>query len=210
MIRNNFWRLTIVVLVVLWSLLQTYPPTSGDLITHFEQTARVATTGDTTISNIVSAARSLDQAKPEKQFANLMDAVGTNNISLYFAYDTKSQANPTTYILNQLQRETAGKIKLGLDLQGGTSFLVELDFSKLSNTNEITGALDQAVAWLNPSSSLRGKTVFSSNFPDFPKMTALGPSSTFKRLRSLNSVSPMRIPMTSSSLVRPFLSVMNY
>ena len=145
MIRNNFWRLTIVVLVVLWSLFQTYPPTAGDLVTHFESSARTVTLGDSTISNIVFTARSLDKVKPEKQFANLMDAVGTNNIAPYFGYDTKSQANPTTYILNQLQRETAGKIKLGLDLQGGTSFLVELDFSKLSNTNEITGALDQAV-----------------------------------------------------------------
>ncbi len=145
MIRNNFWRLTIVVLVVLWSLSQTYPPTAGDLVTHFEKTARATTPGDTTISNIVSTARSLDKAKPEKQFANLMDAVGTNNIAPYFAYDTKSQARPTTYILNQLQRETAGKIKKGIDLAGGTSFLVELDFSKLSNTNEITGALAQAV-----------------------------------------------------------------
>ncbi len=145
MIRNNFWRLTIVVLVVLWSLSQTYPPTAGDLITHFEKTARPALPGDTTISNIVFTARALDKAKPEKQFANLMDAIGTNNITPHFGYDTKSQVNPTTYILNQLQRETAGKIKLGLDLQGGTSFLVELDFSKLSDTNEVTGALDQAV-----------------------------------------------------------------
>ncbi len=145
MIRNNFWRLTIVVLVVLWSLVQTYPPTAGDLVTHFEKTARATTPGDTTISNIVFTARSLDKEKPEKQFANLMDAVGTNDITPYFPYDTKSQTRPTTYILNQLQRETAGKIKLGLDLQGGTSFLVELDFSKLSDTNEVTGALDQAV-----------------------------------------------------------------
>ncbi|TSA41871.1 MAG: hypothetical protein D4R57_00095, partial [Verrucomicrobiales bacterium] len=144
MIRNNFWRLTIVILVVLWSLLQTYPPTAGDLVTHFEKTARI-TPGDSTISNIVFTARSLAKANPEKQFANLMEAVGTNDITSYFAYDTKNQTRPTTYILNQLQRETAGKIKLGLDLQGGTAFLVELDFSKLSNTNEITGALAQAV-----------------------------------------------------------------
>ena len=98
MIRNNFWRLTIVVLVVLWSLLQTYPPTAGDLVTHFEKSARTTAPGDTTISNIVFNARSFDKAKPEKQFANLMDAVGTNDITPYFAYDTKSQTRPTTYI----------------------------------------------------------------------------------------------------------------
>jgi SecD/SecF fusion protein len=47
--------------------------------------------------------------------------------------------------LNRLQREVAGKIKLGLDLQGGTSFLVEMDMSKLTDTNEASGALSQAV-----------------------------------------------------------------
>jgi SecD/SecF fusion protein len=145
MIRNNFWRLAIVVLVVLWSVAQIYPPKNGDLLAHFEKKASVTKPGDTTVSNIVATARELDKAKPEKQFANLLDAIGTNDISGYFPYDTKAQARPTTFILNQLQREISGKIKLGLDLQGGTSFLVEMDTSKLSDTNEVTGALAQAV-----------------------------------------------------------------
>ena len=33
--------------------------------------------------------------------------------------------------MNRLQRDAAGKIKLGLDLQGGTSFLVEMDTNVL-------------------------------------------------------------------------------
>lgn len=144
MIRNNFWRLTIVVLVVLWSFYEMYPPTSGDLIAHFEKTARVPA-GDTTISNIVSSAKVLAKDAPEKAYSSLQQAIGTNDITPYFAYDTKSQAKPSSYILQRLQREIAGKIKLGLDLQGGTAFLVEMDFSKLSDTNEVSGALSQAV-----------------------------------------------------------------
>lgn len=144
MIRNNFWRLTIVILVVLWSLYEMYPPTSGDLIAQFEKRARVVP-GDTTISNIVFNAKELGKAAPQKPFANLLTAVGTNDITAFFPFDAKNQTYPTTYILNRLQREVAGKIKRGLDLQGGTSFLMEMDLSQLSDTNEVAGALSQAV-----------------------------------------------------------------
>ena len=58
--------------------------------------------------------------------------------------------------MNQLQRDAAGKIKLGIDLQGGTSFLVEMDTNELvsadqNGTNQVarapdvSGALSQAV-----------------------------------------------------------------
>ena len=57
--------------------------------------------------------------------------------------------------MNHLQRDAAGKIKLGIDLQGGTSFLVEMDTNVLfsSNTNNIrqtrtevaSAALSQAI-----------------------------------------------------------------
>ncbi len=142
--KNNFWRLILIVLVVLWSLLEIYPPTSGDLIAQFEKNARVVP-GDTTISNIVFTARELSQAAPEKSFSNLQEAIGTNDITPFFAYDAKNQLRPATYILNRLQREVAGKIKLGLDLQGGTAFLVEMDMSKLSDTNDASGALSHAI-----------------------------------------------------------------
>lgn len=143
MIRNNYWRLTIVILVVLWSLIEIYPPTSGDLVAHFEKKAQVIP-GDHTISNIVFTARELDKAKPGKPYANLLEAVGTNDITGFFPFNAKGQANPTSYILGRLQREVAGRIKLGLDLQGGTSFLMELDTSVLS-TNDAAGAISQAV-----------------------------------------------------------------
>ncbi len=62
---------------------------------------------------------------------------------------------PTTYILNQIQRDASRQeIKLGLDLQGGTSFLVEKDTNFLANasdtnrvaqSSDISGAISQAV-----------------------------------------------------------------
>ncbi len=143
--RNNLWRLSIVLVVVFWSLYELYPPTARDLVQTFVKEARVAPT-DLTFSNIVFQARDLQKANPDRAFSNLQLAIGTNSIVGYFPqYGAQSETHPTTFILNRLQRKAAGRIKLGLDLQGGTSFLVEMDASKLANTNELSGALSQAV-----------------------------------------------------------------
>ena len=74
MIRKNFWRLTIVILLVLWSLYETYPPTTGDLIAQFQKQARVVP-GDTTISNIVFTARA-GQIHPEQAVRQLAGGGG--------------------------------------------------------------------------------------------------------------------------------------
>jgi SecD/SecF fusion protein len=51
----------------------------------------------------------------------------------------KSEADPSRAVLNRLQQDAAGKIHLGLDLQGGTSFLVGMDTNWLAaNTNGIS------------------------------------------------------------------------
>ncbi len=143
--RNNLGRLTIVLLVLIWSVYEMYPPSGRDLVQQFTKDARVAP-NDTTFSNIVFQARELQKANPDRAFSNLAVAIGTNDILNYFPqFDARNEAQPTIYILNRLQRRAAGKIKLGLDLQGGTSFLVEMDTTKLADTNEVSGALSQAV-----------------------------------------------------------------
>jgi len=145
MTRNNTWRFIIVVLVVLWSLYEAYPPTNGDLIAQFEKRA-VVPAGDTTVSNILAVARENAKGDTDKAYASLLDAIGTNDITAYFpSFDSKAQDRPTAYIVGRLQREVAGRIKRGLDFQGGTSILVEMDMSQLSDTNDASGALSQAV-----------------------------------------------------------------
>ena len=77
-------------------------------------------------------------------------AIGTNDIQPYFAISSNAsnETDPTTFILNQLQRDAFGKIKLGLDLQGGTAFLVEMDTNALAkpraggDTNDVVSAKD--------------------------------------------------------------------
>ena len=108
--RNNYWRLAIVLTVLVWSLYEMYPPRGRDLVKQFQEDARVAP-NDTTFSNIVFEATSLQKKNPDRAFANLEFAIGTNDIVGYFPeFDSRNEPHPTTYILNRLQRRAAGRI----------------------------------------------------------------------------------------------------
>jgi SecD/SecF fusion protein len=140
---NDFWKFILVAFIICWSLYEVYPPTSRDLVQQFESRA---TGRDTTFAGILSRLEPLQQARPDLEFANLLEAIGTNDIQPYFRFvEAKNQPDPNTFILNQLQRDAAGKIKLGLDLQGGTSFLVQMKTNDLANPDDASGALSQAV-----------------------------------------------------------------
>ena len=139
--RNNLWRFVLVILVVAWALFEMYPPTNRDLIQVFRENARGA---DETFKAIVDRAQALSKDRPDREYENLREAVGTNDISNYFPQFTKkSLTHPTTSILNSIQREAMGRIHLGIDLQGGTSFLVEMDTNHLvsieTRTNKLSG-----------------------------------------------------------------------
>ena len=141
--RNNFWRFVLVVLVILWSLYELYPPRGHDLIPYFRQRARGH---DAAFAALMQKAQELDAKSPEKPYDNLKAAIGTNDITRYFPFfEAKDEADPTRYILNRLQREAAGRIRLGLDLQGGTSFTVRMRTGALTNVSDTGAALSQAV-----------------------------------------------------------------
>jgi SecD/SecF fusion protein len=151
--QNNFGRFLLVIAIILWSLYEIYPPTSRDLIQEF---SRRAVNRDATFTNILTQAEALQKAGTNNEFAALATAVGTNDLQRYFSFPGAStQIKPSLFILNRLQREASGKIKLGLDLQGGTSFMVEMDTNvllaaegtnNLRSTSEITSAaLSQAI-----------------------------------------------------------------
>src|SRR5204862_5938461 len=114
-------------------------PRDRDIIQYFKDRAIGR---DTNYTAIVERAEALRRGAPERGFANLKDAVGTNDLTKYFPFfGAKNELYPTTYILNRLQREAAGRIKLGIDLQGGTSFLVEMDTNKLVTVETVTNKL---------------------------------------------------------------------
>ena len=143
--KTKFWW-SLIVFLVAWSLWEIYPPTSGNLITEFRDQADAAKS-DATFKKIVENAEALEKADPDphRQFGDLLTAIGTNDIRPYFPYmDVHQEENPTYAILNLLQRKAAGKIKLGLDLQGGTEFLVSLDTNHISlDTNVAQGSVER-------------------------------------------------------------------
>jgi len=142
--RNNTWRLAIVLFAVALSLFEIYPWWNRDLIEEFESRAYKP---DATFSNIVATARAMQATNSVRAYGNLRDAVGTNDITEYFPmFTVTNEVNPTTGILNRLQRESRGSIRLGLDLQGGTSFLVEIDTNALASVEGSTNGPVQAQA----------------------------------------------------------------
>jgi len=143
MSRNLLGRFLFLLFVLAWSLWETYPPQARNLIDVFNEQA---SNRDTNFTAIVQQAQKLQQANPQRTYANLVEAVGTNDLTRYFpGIKLKDEANPNRAILLQLQRSSAGRIKLGLDLQGGTSLLVALDTSKL-NTNQLSQADQKELA----------------------------------------------------------------
>ena len=141
--RNYLWKTLLVVFVVAWSLFAVYPPTGSSVVTMFKQRA---VDRDDAFTNIITRAEQLQADAPEREFLNLVQAVGTNDITRYFPFiQTSGERNPSYFALTQLQKACAGKIRLGLDLQGGTSFLVKMDTNRLERAEEKEGALSQAV-----------------------------------------------------------------
>ncbi len=150
--NNNLGRFLLVLAIILWSLYEVYPPTARDLVQEFSRRAQKP---DATFSNIVAQTVAFQKAGTNNEFAALQLAIGTNDIQKYFPFiGAKNQIHPNLFVLNRLQRDAAGKIKLGLDLQGGTSFLVEMDTNVLfsADTNNVrqrsevtSAALSQAI-----------------------------------------------------------------
>ena len=142
MSRNFYWRLGLILAVFAWAAYEIYPPTGRSLVAEFRDRA-VQT--DTAFGGILQTAGQLQEKNPGREFDNLLEAAGTNDLERYFPFfedEARKSSDPNRYILNQLQRSAAGKIKLGLDLQGGTSFLVGVDLTKA--TSDVEGSTNAA------------------------------------------------------------------
>jgi len=132
--RSHLWKLVLILLVVAWSVSEIYPPTSKNLIEAFEQQS---STPNKTFDEIVKKAQQLDTSNMDRTpgitYSNLLVAISTNDIRAFFPSNYINAAverDVTRGILNRVQRSAAGKFRLGLDLQGGTQFLLEMDMSR--------------------------------------------------------------------------------
>ena len=143
MTQKHLWHFLLIVFVLVWSIVAMTPITNRDLLKDFQEKAR---SKDEAYSNIVARAQALQQQMPARSYGNLKEAIGTNDITKYFPrFNVKGQKNPSSYVLSRLQKEAAGKVKLGLDLQGGSSFLVGLDTTKLSTNVDRGQAIENAL-----------------------------------------------------------------
>lgn len=141
--KNPFPWLIAVVITILWAAYELYPPTGRTLLAQFEREAE--NTQDPVFRDILSKARETE-AKGVNPFASLVTAAGTNSLERYFPrVEIPAGKDTNRTILNHLQRASLGQIKLGLDLQGGMSFLVQMRTNEFKDVDALQRALDQAV-----------------------------------------------------------------
>ncbi len=136
--RSHLWKFLFVLFTVFWATTEILPYKNRNLVEQFDRTARL--NPDKALADIVGRARELEKANTQDQtsisYTNLLTAIGTNDIRRYFPTNYiipgLSTLPPTQQILNRVQRESASRFKLGIDLKGGTSFLLELDTTKVA------------------------------------------------------------------------------
>jgi len=91
----------------------------------------------------------------------------------FFPYlDVRTEEHPTYAILNLLQRKAAGKIKLGLDLQGGTEFKVSLNTNhiELADTNAAKSSSSERQRLVSQAAEVLRHRVDRLGVADDPKL----------------------------------------
>ena len=136
-------RLLLVVILALWTTCEWYPPQGTDMVTAFDQGA----TGqkEQIVAQLKHAASKVNEGD-ELPLDTWMDAIGeadlremfpakTNSLqadlsldkSGWEAPDADQQSKINRAILAHIQKDSQGKVKLGLDLRGGTQFVVQVE-----------------------------------------------------------------------------------
>jgi SecD/SecF fusion protein len=138
------WKFIIIGLVTLASCYFMWPPLNRDIVAEFEQRAMAK---DAAFNKLMEQVRAKEAAAPLRSFQNLREAAEEQKIDLrnYFPGVAKPDSKTANLdILNQIDRECGGKIKLGLDLKGGTSFLLRMDMSQIDAAGR-GAAVEQAI-----------------------------------------------------------------
>ena len=143
-----YWKWLLVIFLAAWAISEITPPWSASLIDQFEQDA-TASAGEskTLLESVVAEARKKEEASPGRTYANMFDAIGTNDVRALFP-DIKiaeDEEQPVKVVLNELQQRAAGQIRLGLDLQGGVSFTVAMETNVLSADQDHQVVLEQSI-----------------------------------------------------------------
>ena len=141
--RNNLARFLFLLLILGWAGTEMTPlwDKPGKLIEEFKK----AKDKDEAFDKVVADVEASHEEDDSNEFGDLYDAVEAAGLALtdYFPkIKFGEQAPDNRLVLQALQKRVAGQIQLGLDLKGGSSFLVAMDTNKLENAS---GAIAQAV-----------------------------------------------------------------
>ena len=148
MTRSHLWKFLFVLLTIALSVGSIMPIRPRNLVAQFE---KAATEGDTNslpvLDAILKTAKKLDAQRPLSGYSNLLEAVGSTDLTPFFPknyVDLSQSSDPNRTILNRVQRDASSKFRLGIDLQGGTSFELELDPTKgnQKSTNGLAARLN--------------------------------------------------------------------
>ena len=124
---------------------------NGRLLERF-QSESANSTNRAAVTSIYETAKDSFDAQPElekNEYGALMSAVDESGEALSDHFNYKFSGKKTTeemntLIMQKLQRDSSGQIQFGLDLQGGSSFLVQMKTNNINQADQ-QGALSQAV-----------------------------------------------------------------
>ena len=140
--QPTFGRFALVAILAIWTLSEWYPPQGKNMVDEFDQTAQG--NQDSIVAELKEASNKLREGD-ELTLETWMTAVGdvdlremfpgqTNGIVKQIGIEKEAWVAPTEEqqrqinreILARIQKDSVGKVKLGLDLRGGTQFVVQV------------------------------------------------------------------------------------
>ena len=144
--QNLSFKTLFVIFLIAWALWELNPPTGQNLIDYIEAKA---TNTDEDFKTLITQAREKAESEAMTPYGAILDSLSEDqSLVTYFPNLKKAiglSKEPNRTALNKLQEKAAGKIKLGLDLQGGTEFRVRLDTSNIDESRDVSGLVDQAI-----------------------------------------------------------------
>src|SRR5260370_18379461 len=97
--RNYFSKVLLIGLILVWSIYEMYPPTARDLVQVFRERA---VNRDTNFVAIVERAQAQEKIRPERPYADLLEAIGTTDISRYFQFpEPQNDPSPNPPVLDR-------------------------------------------------------------------------------------------------------------
>lgn len=142
--QPTFGRFILVATLAVWTLSEWYPPEGKNMIDAFEEGANAKGDATAIVADLREASKDLREGD-ELSLETWQKAVGDTDLRELFPRQTndlpseldldeaawtlpneEQQALINRAILARIQKESAGKVKLGLDLRGGTQFVVQV------------------------------------------------------------------------------------